>query len=159
MMENVLIRTAVLADLEILLAYEQELINVERPFDPTIRSGTLNYYDLKQLILNEEAIVVVGETKGRIVSAGYGMPKAARHYLDHAYYAYLGFMYTHPSYRGRGINRRIIQELKKWAYSKKLLEIRLTVYSDNLPAIAAYEKAGFKKHIIEMRIDNTSLES
>lgn len=159
MMENVLIRTAVLADLEILRAYEQELITVERPFDPTIRSGSLNYYDLEQLILDEEAFVVVAETEGRIISTGYGIPKVARHYLDHTYYAYLGFMYTHPLCRGVGINNRIIQELKKWAYSKELYEIRLTVYSDNLPAIAAYEKAGFKKHIIEMRIEDAPLES
>lgn len=159
MMGNVLIRTAVIADLDMLLTYEQELINAERPFDPTIRSGSVNYYDLKQLILNKEAIVVVAETAGHIISVGYGIPKAARPYLDHAYYAYLGFMYTNPLYRGQGINKRIIQELKKWAYSKKLNEIRLTVYTDNLPAIAAYEKAGFKKHLIEMRIDTAGLES
>ena len=159
MIENVLIRTAVLADLELLRTYEQELINAERPFDPTIRSETLNYYDLEQLILDEEAIVLVAETEGQIISTGYGVPKIARHYLDHTYYAYLGFMFTHPSYRGIGINKEIIKELKRWAYSKELYEIRLTVYSDNLSAIAAYEKAGFKKHIIEMRIDEDALES
>ena len=159
MMEDVLIRTAVLADLEMLLTYEQELIKAERPFDPTIRSGSLNYYDLNELILNEEAIVVVAVTKGKIISTGYGVPKSARHYLDHTHYAYLGFMYTHPTYRGRGVNKRILQELKKWAYNKELFEIRLTVYGDNLPAIAAYEKAGFKNHIIEMRLDDSALES
>lgn len=158
-MKDVLIRTAVLADLEMLLTYEQELINAERPFDPTIRTGSLNYYDLKELILNKEAIVVVAVTEGKIISTGYGVPRRARHYLDHTHYAYLGFMYTHPSYRGRGINKGILQELKKWAYKKELFEIRLTVYSDNLPAIAAYEKAGFKKHIVEMRLDGSSLES
>lgn len=158
-MENVLIRPAVLADLEMLLTYEQELINAERPFDPTIRSGSLNYYDLRQLILNIEAIVVVAVAEGKIISTGYGIPKRGRHYLDHTHYAYLGFMYTHPSYRGRGVNKRILQELQKWAYSNKLYEIRLTVYSDNLPALAAYEKAGFKKHIIEMRMDVSTLES
>jgi len=159
MVENILVRTAVLADLKMLLTYEQELINAERPFDPTIRNGSLKYYDLKQLILNEEAIVVVAVTEGKIISTGYGIPKLARHYLDHTHYAYLGFMYTHPSYRGRGINKRILQELKKWAYKKGLYEVRLTVYSDNLPAIAAYEKAGFKNHIIEMRMDVSTLES
>lgn len=159
MMGNVLIRTAVIADLDMLLTYEQELINAERIFDPTIRSGSLNYYDLKQLILNEEAIVVVAVKEGEIISTGYGIPKRGRHYLDHTHYAYLGFMYTHPSYRGKGINKRILHELKKWAFSKKLHEIRLTVYNDNLPALTAYEKAGFKKHIIEMRMDVSTLES
>ena len=45
-----------------------------------------------------------------------------------------------------------MESLKNWAYSKEIFEIRLTVYQDNLPAIKAYEKAGFKKHIIEMRL-------
>ncbi|MGB5500466.1 MAG: GNAT family N-acetyltransferase, partial [Maribacter sp.] len=31
-------------------------------------------------------------------------------------------------------------------------EIRLTVYDENHAAIRAYEKVGFKKHIIEMRL-------
>jgi len=67
-------------------------------------------------------------------------------------YAYLGFMYTVPEFRGLGVNQRIIEALKKWALTKGLIEIRLTVYGDNIPALRAYEKAGFVKHIVEMRI-------
>ena len=63
-----------------------------------------------------------------------------------------GFMYTAPSFRGSGINARIIDVLKDWALTKGLREIRLTVYEDNLAAIRAYEKYGFKKHLIEMRL-------
>ena len=32
------------------------------------------------------------------------------------------------------------------------MELRLEVYSDNRIAIAAYEKAGFSAHILEMRL-------
>jgi GNAT superfamily N-acetyltransferase len=60
-------------------------------------------------------------------------------------------MYTRPEYRRQGINQQIMEVLKVWAREQGLLEIRLTVYRDNLPAIRAYEKAGFREHIVEMR--------
>lgn len=158
-MKNVHIREAIESDLATLMQFEQALIQAERPFDPTIRTGHLHYYDLKEFIANKETMVAVAEVEGQIVSSGFVITKTARSYLDHKQYAYLGFMYTLPEYRGKGINGKIVEELTKWAQSKKLKEVRLTVYQDNGPAIAAYEKVGFKKHIIEMRmsLDNHDL--
>ncbi len=158
-MKDVRIRDAVEADLPALLQFEQALIEAERPFDPTIRDGRLHYYDLKEYITNKEAKVVVAMNNGQIVSSGFGIPKAARTYLNHEQYAYLGFMYTLPVFRGKGINGKIMEVLVAWAKSKGLSEVRLTVYQDNVPAIAAYEKVGFKKHIIEMRMASDTHES
>ena len=158
-MKNVRIREAVESDLATLLQFEQALIQAERPFDPTIRTGHLHYYDLKEFVANKEAKVVVAEMDGQIVSSGFGIAKAARSYLDHEQYAYLGFMYTLPEYRGKGINGKIVEVLINWAKSKGLLEVRLTVYQDNAPAIIAYEKVGFKKHIIEMRMSSDNHKS
>lgn len=151
-MKEILIRDAVLDDLPVLLQFEEELIEAERPFDPTIRNGKIHYYDLQRYIENKDVKVVVAEDKGTIVSSGYALSRPARNYLDHENYAYLGFMYTLPKYRGKGINNLIIEELKAWAYQNNLCEIRLTVYEDNIPALNAYTKAGFKKHIVEMRL-------
>jgi GNAT superfamily N-acetyltransferase len=61
-------------------------------------------------------------------------------------------MYTKPEFRGKGIIQKIIESLKKWALEQGLNEVRLTVYHDNIPAIKAYEKSGFKSHLNEMRI-------
>lgn len=148
----VIIREARLQDLPELLGFEQKLIEAERPFDPTIRQPPVNYYDLKALLLDEQVGVYVAEYKGMLVSSGYGMARKARHYLDHEEYAYLGFMYTLPEFRGKGINQMILKALQDWAKSMGLNELRLTVYEDNLPAVKAYEKAGFRKHIVEMRL-------
>lgn len=147
------IRTATLEDLPVLLAFEQEIIKAERPFDVTIKEDPVSYYDLGQMIQDPNSMVVVAEVDNKIVASGYAIPKKARHYLDHEWYAYLGFMYTDEAYRGRGINAQIVESLKQWSFQNGLKEIRLTVYSDNLPAIKAYEKVGFKKHIIEMRLE------
>jgi len=151
-MEGLIIRDALLEDLSVLKAFEQELIKAERPFDPTIRPDPVSYYDLGEYIKSDKVKVVVAELGGKLVSSGYAYAKQARPYLDHDQYAYLGFMYTQPEFRGRGINQKIVEVLMDWAKKNNLKEVRLTVYDENLPAIKAYEKVGFKGHINEMRL-------
>ena len=152
-MKEFVVRPATMSDLDVLLRFEQGVIKAERPFDPTLAADPISYYDLKKLIESEDAQVLVVTKSNVIVASGYARIKAARHYLDHELYSYLGFMYTRPDFRGKGINKIIIDALKKWSAAKGLKEIRLTVYDENRDAIRAYEKVGFKKHIIEMRLE------
>lgn len=149
---NIHIREATASDLPVLLEFEQAIIKAERPFDPTLADNPISYYDLGKMIQDPDIGVIVAETNNKIISSGYAVIKPARHYLDHTQYAYLGFMYTIPEFRGRGVNGKIVEVLKEWAVVRGLKEIRLTVYDDNDPAIKAYEKVGFKKHLIEMRM-------
>ena len=151
-MDNIKIRTATLNDIDILLEFEQGVIKAERPFDVTLDADPITYYNLEELILSDDASLVVAEIEGKIIGSGYALIKPARHYLNHEFYSYLGFMFTLPEYRGKGVNTKIIERLKQWSDSKGLKEIRLTVYDENHGAISAYEKTGFKKHIIEMRL-------
>jgi len=152
-MKDIRIREANLKDLPVLLEFQQGVVDWERPYDPTIAEDPVSYYDIEKLILDKDKIVLVAEVNSKLIGCGLCMEKEARPYLNHKTYAYLGLMYTHPDFRGRGVNAKIIKTLKGWADEKGLKEIRLTVYEDNLPAIKAYEKMGFKKHIIEMRME------
>lgn len=151
-MNDISIRKAVPEDLEVLLQFEQQLIAAERPMDPTIREGHLHYYDLGAFISDPEVALLVAEYRGQLVGSGYAIAREARPYLNHKYHAYLGFMYTAPEFRGKGVNQRILEALKEWAHARGLHELRLTVYETNTAAIRAYEKAGFEKHIMEMRL-------
>ncbi|SHJ17546.1 Ribosomal protein S18 acetylase RimI [Arenibacter nanhaiticus] len=153
MVENFVSRAATLEDLDVLLSFEQGIILAERPYDCTLKKDPITYYDLKELILSKDSEVVVALHGTKIVGSGYALIKQAKPYLRHKKYAYLGFMYTAPEYRGKGINKEIMKALKKWARTNRLTELRLTVYNDNAPAIKAYEKVGFKAHILEMRMD------
>ena len=152
-MEQYTIRKATLTDLMTLKSFEQEIIRAERPYDPTLDEHPISYYDLRELILSNSAIVMVAEINARLIGSGYAQIREAKSYLIHESYAYLGFMYTHPGYRGKGVNKAIVEALKDWSKSKGLTEIRLTVYKDNTKAIKAYEKAGFREHIVEMRTE------
>ena len=151
-MNGLRIRDARPSDIPQLLQFEQELVKAERPFDPTIRPDPVSYYDLREYVTSGMVKVVVAEVDGKIVSSGYAYEKEARPYLDHATYAHLGFMYTVPEYRGKGINKKLIDVLLDWARSNELTEVRLTVYDDNTSAIKAYEKVGFTNHLQEMRL-------
>ena len=147
------IRKATLKDLPVLLKFEQGVIEAERPMDPTIKDGNIHYYDMKDLIINENVHLVVAEYMGKIIASGYAKLMGDRPYLKHKLQGYLGFMFVSELHRGKGINQLIVDELTAWCIHKEVYEIRLDVYEDNLPAIRAYEKAGFKKHLICMRLD------
>ncbi|MBC8769233.1 GNAT family N-acetyltransferase [Arenibacter sp. BSSL-BM3] len=152
-MQQFAVRMATLADLKTLLTFEQEIISAERPFDETLDEDPISYYDLRQLVLSDEAAVMVAEVDQNIIGSGYALIRDAKPYLDHKKYTYLGFMYTDRDHRGKGVNKAIVDALVQWSKSRGIHEVRLTVYNNNLPAIRAYEKVGFKKHILEMRIN------
>jgi len=149
------IRKATLADLPLLLDFEQALIKVERPMDSTIKEGEVSYYDIADFIQQTDTEVLVTECDSKIVASGYAQIKGDRHYLKHDLQGYLGFMYVDEEHRGKGLNKLLIDALIKWCKERAVHEIRLAVYQDNPSAIRAYEKVGFKKHLITMRMDVT----
>jgi GNAT superfamily N-acetyltransferase len=152
LMDKILIRKATSPDLEILLTFEQGIIETERPFDVTLKKGRISYYDLREIIAQDDAEIAVAELNGVIIASGYATIENSKPYLRHEKHAHLGFMFVSPLHRGKGINRLVIEFLKQWAVSKNIHELRLDVYFENTSAIHAYEKIGFSKHMIEMRM-------
>lgn len=154
-MNNINFRSATIDDLPILYAFEQGIVTVERPFDPTLKSGHINYYDIKAMIeaSDTEVKVIVALIDDEIIASAYVKINEAKPYLKFEQYAYLGFMYVKSGYRGQGVSQKVIEEAKSWAKSRNLTELRLDVYDDNQRAVKAYEKVGFKKLLVEMRVD------
>jgi RimJ/RimL family protein N-acetyltransferase len=152
-MKQIIIRKAVMTDLERLLEFEQGVIAAERPFDPTLKKEKINYYDIEKMITASDVEIVIAELNGEIIGSGYARIENAKPYLQHQQHAYLGFMYAHPDFRGKGINKKIIDALEKWCALQNITELRLDVYQNNESAIKAYEKVGFTKHMIAMRME------
>lgn len=147
-----IIRSATHDDLETLLVFEQGVIDAERPFDVTLKREATRYYDLEQMITAQHIELLVAELHGELVGCGYARIENARPFVQHAQHGYLGFMYVKPEHRGKGINQRVIERLKSWCAGQGVSELRLEVYYLNEPAIRAYEKIGFTKHMFEMRL-------
>ncbi len=148
-----LVRKANLNDVPVLLEFEQGLIKAERPMDKTIADGQISYYNVRDFITSPDAELYVAELNGEIVASGYAKKITDRAYLKHTHYAYLGFMFVPPEHRGNGYNQLVLDALIEWAKQGGLFEIRLDVYHVNQPALRAYQKAGFKNHLINMRLD------
>lgn len=152
-MSEVIIRKAKLNELPTLLEFEQGVFDAERPFNPTIKAESgYHYYDIAELISSPKSECLVAEVGGKIVGSGYAQIRKAADYFTHDEFSYLGFMYVLPDYRGRGIIQFVLDELIDWSKKQGISEFRLDVYSGNQGAIRAYEKAGFEKLIVKMRM-------
>lgn len=147
------IRKAKESEIDTLLEFEQSIIEVERTFDNTLKNNKIHYYDLIELINSDLAAVLVAVHNNEIIGSGYAKILPAKNYQKYQEYAYLGFMYVKPQFRGQEINRQILNKLIDWARDKNLVEVRLEVYDENLPAKSAYLKAGFKANLLEMRME------
>lgn len=150
--DKIIIRKASLDDLENLLRFEQGLINAERPFDPTLKKGEISYYDIERLITASDVELVVAEINNELIGCGYSRIENSEAYLQHSQHAYVGFIYVVPEQRGKGVSNKILDALKIWSAGQGLTEMRLEVYDGNLGAVRAYEKAGFQRHMLEMRV-------
>lgn len=152
-MNKISVRRAVAEDLPQLLAFEQAIITAERPFDPCLADDPISYYDLSLLVEDPLTEVLVALDGSNLVSSGYVQIRDSKDYFTHSRHGYLGFMYTVPDYRGRGINKMILDNLKEWARKQGISHFKLTVYPDNAAAIKAYEKAGMRPNLLEMTMD------
>ncbi|MEO0881702.1 MAG: GNAT family N-acetyltransferase [Pseudomonadota bacterium] len=147
------IRPATLDELPTLKAFEQGIIEAERPMDATLKPDPISYYDLGALIESQDAEVLVADLDGELVASGYAKKKRSLDYVRPAYHAFIGFLYVAQEHRGKGINQLVLDGLFSWAKAKDLPEVHLTVYPSNAPALRAYQKAGFRPYLTEMRLN------
>ena len=147
------IRKATTEDLSILYEFEQGVLHAERPMDKTLKLKNTYYYDIPNLIDDSNVELVVGEINGVTVGCGYARIKQARDCFQFDQFSYLGFMFTKEDYRGKGVNKTIMNYLYDWSLSRGIYEVRLEVYPSNNAAIKAYEKVGMQATMHTMRID------
>jgi len=151
-MHDIIIRKAALSDIETLLEFEQGVIEAERNIDTTLKTEKIYYYDLEKMIKSPSIELAVAELNNSLIGSGYARIENSKPRYNYERYVLLGFMYVVPTYRGKGVNKKIIDYLIDWADKQKITELRLEVYAENVSAIKAYEKIGFTKDVIEMRL-------
>lgn len=149
----IIVRTATHEDLPILLEFEQGLINAERPMDPLLKREKSHYYNLPKMLDNDNIEIVIAEIDGKPVGSGYGKIIKAIQCFTYEHYCYLGFMYTAPEARRKGVNKAVMQYLYNWSESRGVYEVRLDVYPNNPAAIKSYESVGMRKGLQMMRVD------
>ena len=145
-------RAATLQDIPRLEELEQAVVAAERPFNTQIRANNPKYYNLPELINSPDSYLLVVEVQDEIVATGYAKIRNSKSALSHAKDAYLGFMFVSPTFRGQGLNQKVIAELMAWAKNRSVHDFYLDVYADNQAAIRAYEKLGFAPSLVEMKL-------
>ena len=152
-MSEISLRTANLEDLETLLEFEQGVVEAEKPLDPFLGEGYLNYYNIPELITAEHIHFIVAVSNDEVVGCGYIRIDNSKIYQKNPQHGYIGFMFVRPSFRGQKISKLILESLKNWAKEKALNELRLDVYNNNIEAVKVYERFGFTKILVNMRMD------
>ncbi|MBB6274563.1 GNAT superfamily N-acetyltransferase [Pedobacter cryoconitis] len=152
-MEQITIRKATYSDLDILLEFEQGIVEAERPFNPKLKDSDVHYYNIPEMIKADHIQLLVALSGNEVVGSGYARIENASPYMKYDRYAYLGFMYVTPLHRGKGVNKAILHDLSAWSKAQGITELRLEVYSANAVAVKAYEKAGFAKLFTQMRCE------
>ena len=147
------IRKATIEDLPDLFEFEQGVVHAERPLDETLKLKNTSYYDIPKLINDSDVELVVAKINGVTAGCGYARIKQARDCFQFDQFSYLGFMFTKEEYRGKGVNKTIMNYLYDWSLSRGIYEVRLEVYPTNNAAIKAYEKSGMTCSMQTMRID------
>ncbi|MGY0038678.1 GNAT family N-acetyltransferase [Pedobacter sp. NJ-S-72] len=152
-MNQITIRRATPGDLDILLKFEQGVVEAERPFNPTLKDSGVHYYNINEMITADHIELLVALSGNEVIGCGYSRIENAKPYIKYERHAYLGFMYVVPACRGKGVNKAILDDLTTWSRAQGVTELRLEVYSDNLIAVKAYEKAGFTNLYTHMRCE------
>ena len=145
-------REANIDDLSQLLDLEQKVIESERPFNSSIKTKETSYYDIENFISDNDTYLIIIEDADKIIATGYAQIRRSKGSLDHDIHSYLGFMYVSPDFRGKGINKALVEQLISWSKSKGVQVAYLDVYSGNASAIKAYEKSGFEPSLLEMKL-------
>ena len=146
-------RPAKIDDLKALQEFEQGIIKVERPLDPFLKSGRIYYYNIEELITAENVNLLVAVSNNEIIGSGYVRIEKSSEYHKNKKNGYVGFIYVKPEFRGKRISTIILESLKYWAKKRGLNELRLDVYHNNTSAIKSYERFGFNKSMINMRME------
>jgi len=152
-MATISTRPAKFKDLKTLLEFEQGVIEAEKPLDPFLKTGQIYYYNLKEMIAAKDTHLIVAVANNEILGSGYVRIEKSSQYYKNKENGYVGFIYVKPSHRGKRISSIILESLKSWVKNRGLNELRLDVYHNNPSAIKSYERFGFSKSMINMRME------
>lgn len=103
-----------------------------------------------KVFVAEDGSEIAGFIQGVIIEHKKGEDKIYDLSHNPSREGWVGLFYVRPEYRGKGIGRNLLDEMKKYFKSQNCTDIRLLVLSGNTHAIEIYKKNGFLGHNLEM---------
>ena len=96
--------------------------------------------ELRSIAARPRGIVLLADDDGDVV--GYVEARGG-HFRRNAHRSHV-VIGVRASHAGRGIGRRLLEELERWAADQGVLRLELTVMASNERAIGLYRKVGYE---------------
>ncbi len=99
-----------------------------------------------ETIDSENSIVFVAEQNGKLIGAVYAEAREAPviPMVTPRRFAVIDTLVVTRSYRRKGVGTALAGELQRWVKAKGISQVELTIYEFNKPALAFYQKLGFR---------------
>lgn len=157
-----MIREAEMRDLDALvnlfIAENQHNANLA-PENVRVTNDVLSEQELRDIILDEKQLLLVGEREGMVTGALLGSITNVRErrWTPSNGYAYLEELVVDPSSRRQGVAQDLLACFEAWARSQGAQgasSIDLYVWSNNHEALGFCDKSGFKtkQHLLSKKL-------
>ena len=149
-MKNIIIRTAIISDLEAIQKLNQELcVKENREYDRTINIDypfSKNGEDyFRSRIESADSLALIAEENKNTIGYLVGSIIAPETYRTITRMAEAENMYVKESFRGLGIGSQLNQRFEDWWRKNRAQRIRYVASAGNIEAIKLYKKLGSKE--------------
>ena len=154
---NIKIKKATPKDIGGIITMIKQICDYERKLDKYYKPFS-KYKDLDKAVTkslkDKNTIVIVAKSDKQII--GYGestIEKAPNYVFTSNKIGFIGTIIINSKHRGRGVGKKILNELLKWLKSKKVKNIELEVNAYNDIGIAFWKNNNFFTYRLKMRRD------
>ncbi len=106
---------------------------------------------IKKNLKSKNIVYFVAQDKNKAVGFIGGEIEKAHAFWRFKKVGYLFQLYVIPSYRRKGLGKKLTKAILDWFKKRKIKWIKLHVYSNNPRAHSLYKKLGFKDFMIELK--------
>lgn len=156
---NIKLREAIVSDFNQMLKIYDELDEMHRVEHPTIfikpegDARPLEY--IQNLIEDENKYLVIAEVDDQLI--GFAecavLESSTFPVVRKRKWVELNSLVVSKNYQGKGIGKKLLNEVTKWSKEKEINRMELKVFSFNTSADEFYKKAGFKDLYSKMYLD------
>ena len=146
------IRRATIRDLYLIRNFNQELFNDSKRFDKILNlrrpDKNLKYYGSK--IKGKNSVAFISEVRDKPVGYLIGSIAKVESYRTFKKMAEAENMFILSEYRKKEIGKKLMQAFIAWAKSKKVKNIKVSIYEKNDSSINFHKKMGFSDYFKTM---------
>jgi len=133
------IRRAVHSDIDTLTSLLKILFSIEEDFD---FNESLQRKGLRMMLNNERGCLFVAETSGRVIGMCSGQLTVST--AEGGPVMLVEDVVVHEEYQGRGVGRRLMEEIAAWGKTKGVSRLQLLADRNNSSALEFYKKLGWR---------------